>query len=188
MNDAGRSGRRLAGLRWLRRSAAALGGTVLLAVTALLAVACSGGSPGTGPGASPSQEITQRMVAFVRCLRSHGEPSAYLSSPGSAADAPASGLHIMGFNLTGVTPGTGQFASALKACRHLLPFRPPKPLSQQQKEQLLRFAACMRAHGYPAYPDPVFRNGGVIEQPLPASIDTASPPFEAALKACNAAS
>jgi hypothetical protein len=60
-------------------------------------------------------------------------------------------------------------------------------VTQQQIDQLLRFAACMRSRGYPGYPDPVVApNGkGIDEKPLPASIDTSSPQFVAAQKACG---
>jgi hypothetical protein len=45
----------------------------------------------------------------------------------------------------------------------------------------------MRAHGYPDYPDPIVRNGGV-DQSLPANIDTNSAQFQAAEKTCNTSS
>jgi len=167
---------------WLRAGlAAALGGT------ALLAAACGGGSH-AGPSASPARGTTQQMVAFAQCLRGHGEPDAYLGKSSSAADAPNSAVHIRGYNITGTTPGTAQFASAMKACHHLIPFAPPQPMTEQQKDHELKFAACMRSHGYPGYPDPQFQNGGMVEQPLPSSIDTASPRFQAAEKTCSGGS
>jgi hypothetical protein len=52
----------------------------------------------------------------------------------------------------------------------------------------VKFAACMRAHGYPDYPDPIVQNGGVEQSPLPSSIDTSSAQFQAAEKTCNASS
>jgi hypothetical protein len=61
-------------------------------------------------------------------------------------------------------------------------------MTRQQIDQLVKFAACMRAHGYPGYPDPQMQNGQPVEQPLPASIDTSSPQFEAAQQTCNSAS
>jgi hypothetical protein len=45
--------------------------------------------------------------------------------------------------------------------------------------------ACMHAHGFPGYPEPDVRNGQLIQQPLPASIDTSSPEFQAAEKGCG---
>jgi hypothetical protein len=53
---------------------------------------------------------------------------------------------------------------------------------------MLRFAACIRAHGYPSYPDPQFPAGGGVTQQQPSGIDQNSPQFRAAVKACNAKS
>jgi hypothetical protein len=167
----------------LRRVATA----VALGAVALLVAACGGGSHGAGPSSSPSQGVAQQIVAYAHCLRGHGEPNAYVSSSGSAANAPDSAVHVMGYNITGITIGSAQFAAAMKACKHLIPLGPRQPMTQQQKNQLLTFAACMRAHGYPAYPDPQFQHGGVVEQPLPSSIDTTSPQFDTAQKTCSAA-
>ncbi len=178
MNGAESRGRRLGG-RWRTGLLAAV------LAPALLVAACGGGSPGAEPGASPSLGRAQQLAVFAKCLRSHGEPNAYISGPRNA-NSSATVLSIMGYTLTGVTPRSAQFTSAMKACKHLLPGGPPPPMTQQQKEQMLKAAACMRAHGYPGYPDPTFQNGGVLEQPLPASIDTTSPRFQAAQKACNA--
>ncbi len=50
---------------------------------------------------------------------------------------------------------------------------------------VLRQAACMRAHGYPGYPDPSAQDGGIVQPPLPSSIDTSSVQFQAALQKCN---
>lgn len=46
----------------------------------------------------------------------------------------------------------------------------------------------MCSRGYLAYPDPQFQLGGVVSQPLPSSIDTTSPQFQAAQKTCNTGS
>ncbi len=51
--------------------------------------------------------------------------------------------------------------------------------------QGVRFAACMRAHGYPTYPDQAVRNG-MIATFDPPGVDTSSPQFQAAQKTCNA--
>lgn len=58
-------------------------------------------------------------------------------------------------------------------------------LTAAQLRRLIRAAACMRAHGFPGYPDPDVQNGAVVLQPLPASIDTSSPQFQAAETACG---
>ncbi len=61
-------------------------------------------------------------------------------------------------------------------------------MTRQQINSLVKFAACMRAHGFPDYPDPDVQNGRVDEQPLPSSIDTSSARFLAAEKTCNTSS
>ena len=94
----------------------------------------------------------------------------------------------MGHYVPGVGPGTPHLSTALNSCKHLLPGGGPAPITRKQMDSMVKFAACMRSHGYPDYPDPQFQNGGVIEQPLPSSIDTSSPQFQAAQQTCNAGS
>jgi hypothetical protein len=84
-----------------------------------------------------------------------------------------------------VNPQTATFVAAMKACKHLLPGGGPPPVTQKQIDSMVKFAACMRSHGYPDYPDPIVQNGGVEESPLPSSIDTSSAQFLAAEKTCN---
>jgi hypothetical protein len=50
---------------------------------------------------------------------------------------------------------------------------------------LLATAACMRAHGYPGFPDPGEQDGHLVRPPLPASIDISSPRFQSTQEACN---
>jgi hypothetical protein len=179
-----------AGQAGRRRRAAMRGrsGGVLLAAALLGAVLLATACGGSASTVTTSQDRIQELDAFASCMRSHGEPDFYFTS---AQDLPSQGisgdsvLAIMGEYVVGVNPQTSAFQSAMDACKHLLPGGPPKPMTQQQKDEMLRSAACMRSHGYPGYPDPVFRNGGVSEQPLPATIDTSSPQYVAAEKACG---
>ena len=154
-----------------------------LALTALLATACGGGSPSAAP--SPAAGNVQQLDAFAACMRSHGVLDFYFSnSPGTSNTATE--LSIMGHFVPGVNPQTAHFAPAMKACKHLLPGGGGHQMTQQQINDLVKAAACMRAHGFPDYPDPVVQNGGVAEKPLPSSIDTSSAQFEQAEKTCNA--
>ena len=165
--------------RGLRRA------TVVAAATALLVAACSGGSHPSGP-ASPGPDSVQQMDLFARCMRSHGEPNFYFVNPQSTPNPSATVLSITGQRVVGIDPRTAQFASAMKSCKHLLPGGGGQPMSQKQLNSLVKEAECMRAHGFPDYPDPErAANGGVEEQPLPSSIDTSSPQFLAAEKACG---
>ncbi len=163
----------------LRRAAAA----TALALTALLAAACSGAHP-AGSTASPGPGNVQQLDVFAACMRGHGVLNFYFSNAPSAADS-STAISIMGHYVTGVNPQTAQFGTAMKACKHLLPGGGPGQMTRQQINNLVKFAACMRAHGFPDYPDPIVQNGRVGEQPLPSSIDTSSAQFEAAQQKCN---
>jgi hypothetical protein len=67
----------------------------------------------------------------------------------------------------------------------LFPGGAPQPITQAQKEQMLKFAACIRAHGFPSYPDPQFPSGGGVMRPQ-NNINVGSPQFQAAAQTCNA--
>ena len=154
-----------------------------LALTALLATACSGARP-AGSSASPAPGNVRQLDVFAACMRGHGVLNFYLSnSPGTSNTATT--LSIMGHYVSGVNPQTAQFGTAMKACKHLLPGGGPHQMTQQQINNMLKFAACMRAHGFPGYPDPIVQNGGVAEQPLPSSVDTSSVQYQQAQQTCN---
>jgi len=59
----------------LRRAAA----LAAMALTALLATACSGSHP-AGSGASPAPGNVQQLDTFAACMRSHGVLNFYLSN------------------------------------------------------------------------------------------------------------
>jgi len=165
------------------RRAAAL---AALALATLLATACSGAHP-AGSSASPAPGSVQQLDAFAACMRGHGVLNFYLSNTPHTSNT-SSELTIMGHYVPGVTPQTAHFGTAMKACKHLLPGSGQGQMTRQQINNLVKFAACMRSHGYPAYPDPVVQNGRVAEKPLPSSIDTSSAQFEQAQQTCNSSS
>lgn len=160
----------------------------VLAVTVaaiLLATAC--GSHPASPGAISSQEVTQNMVAFAQCMRGHGEPDFYYASQQSAQNSNPDALSLgMGYVVTGIDTDTAVFAAAMKSCQHLDTIPPPPPVSKQKLAREVKFTACMRAHGYPDYPDPVVQDGHLFRVPVPSGIDTTSPQFQAAQNACLA--
>jgi hypothetical protein len=94
-----------------------------------------------------------------------------------------------GFAIEGANPALPQVQAAMQACQHLLP--PGSPASaavlHQQFLRVLRSSRCMRAHGYPNWPDPRVVNGNVGNPyPAPGSgFDTRSPQFQAAAKTCG---
>ncbi len=153
-----------------------------LALAALLATACGGSHP-AGSGASPGPGNVQQLDVFAACMRGHGVPNFYLTNARPSGTSTA--LSVMGHYATGVNPQTAQFTAAMKACKHLLPGGGPPPMTRKQIDSMVKFAACMRAHGYPDYPDPIVQNGGAEQPPLPSSIDTNSAQFQAAQQTCS---
>jgi hypothetical protein len=115
-------------------------------------------------------------VAFSRCMRSNGVLE--FPDPDSSGKIPKVALETLGVS-------TSRFRSAQSACQHLLPSgsQPPSQAQiQQVKEQGLRFARCVRAHGVPSFPDP--DSTGRIPDPASVGVDQGSPAFRAANDAC----
>lgn len=159
-----------------------------LAGIALLMAACGGSHTTKGSPAGSGQLTAPHAAAFAACMRRHGEPDFYFSAPSSTGSSDT----MFGYAIPADTnPGSPQFQSGMKACRKLLglalPAGPPPGPSAAQLRKLVRAAACMRAHGYPGWPDPTVQNGQLFVPAPPASIDQNSPPFQAAQKTCKPA-
>jgi len=136
---------------------------------------------GAGIGASISTDVGTGAagVRFTACMRSHGVPG--------FPDPDSHGTITITVS-TSLDPAAPLFQRAVAACQHLVP--PGKTLSQAQyqrmKQRLLSFAACMRSHGVPNYPDPTFSNGGVSQGSGPKSgVDANSATFRAAQRTCQ---
>jgi hypothetical protein len=91
-----------------------------------------------------------------------------------------------GFPRTGGA-GSPQSGSAMNACQHLLP---PKPaLNAAQRARVLahdlKWARCMRSHGFPGFSDPSVRPHAGIVITVPANFDLGSPQAQAVAKACK---
>jgi hypothetical protein len=131
------------------------GGTiVLMGLIAVVAAACSSPAPADSVASLPGQATATRttgplstatsdrdMVAFARCLRSHGvaelDPFHRPGHDGLSVDIPAPG------------PGTN---AALSACNHFMaPIMQEKQAGARRElaawlPGLTRYAECMRSH------------------------------------------
>jgi hypothetical protein len=158
--------------------------TVVIAAIglALLAAACGGGSSNPGVaavGATTASATTtsasgstheSSALAFSHCMRSHGVPN--FPDPNPQGDFPQ-------FDL-GVPKLTAKAADS--ACKHFLSSGGTgTPQQRQQKFAFaLKVAGCLRAHGYPNFPDPTSSG-----QTVPPGIKTDSPQFQAAETNCE---
>jgi hypothetical protein len=151
---------------------------------ALLASACGGGRPAAAPSANPGQVTAQKVDAFALCVRDHGMAGFYMSqTTGSAPSYPT--LTIAGWHSTAISPSS-TLQSALKDCGHLIPSHNNPAETSAQLRAAIKAAECMRAHGYPGFPDPTEQDGLFTRPALPSDIDTSSPQFQSALKVCSA--
>jgi hypothetical protein len=147
----------------------------VLAAVALLTAACGGGSASAAGSSGTGQVRVQQALAFAHCMRSHGAPN--------FPDPDSSGGIVIKKSL--MEPSFNAPRSARAACVHLLPkyalTLTPVQQEQQQRQQLA-FAACMRRHGFPQFPDGWSGNVGQL---ISAGIDPNSPQVNAALTKCG---
>jgi hypothetical protein len=161
----------------LRVLAAASG----LAALALLSTACGGGHSGgkeskgadsNGSGTSANgAPTTDQQLKFAQCMRKNG-----VNIPDPKPGEDSQGIAI-GEN--GASPE--KIEKAMKVCRDVAGIPAPKPLSPEQKDKMIKFAACMREHGI-NMPDPKFDDGAGKAQALPSDPDKDK--LDKASKAC----
>ncbi|MFD3516844.1 hypothetical protein [Streptomyces sp. NPDC058657] len=149
-----------------------------LAVLALLAAACSGGTdaPGKDEAAGGAGTKADKALEYRKCLRDQG-----LDVP-----EPKPGQDERGITIGGDL-GKEAMEKAFKACRG----KGGGPgsggsgeLTQADKDKAVKFAGCMRKNGV-NMPDPTF-DGAAMQKALP--MPTAGPEkdtFEKAMKACG---
>ena len=158
---------------------------------ALLAAGCGGSNTPSVANIGSAQTTTAASAsgsrdpsAFAECMTSHG----FAASLGSAANARGKELSIAGVVISGnVDPSSPQFQAAMQACRRYLPGGGPPTLSPAQQAEhakaMANFAACMRKHGVPSFPDP---NGqGIFTPDQLTQLDPTSPLFRTVFKACE---
>jgi hypothetical protein len=120
-------------------------GLVAAALASTLVLAACGSSNSGNSSASVRQQAGLR---FSECMRSHGVPNFPDPSGGGG------GIQIQAGS--GVNPQSPAFQAAQRTCFKFLPGGGPghgQP-SEARREQLLRLAECMRAHGVTSFPDP----------------------------------
>ena len=163
------------------RYAAAVGGL------AVLAAACSSGVPPADSGSRSPADLSLALGRLVQCMHGHGERGVYLSHAPSSPSPGTTLIIFHGFAVQGADPGSAQFGPAMKSCRHLLPHGTPPSAAELHQAfiQGVKAAQCMRSHGYPTWPDPTDQYGYNTQPLPPANIDTSSPQFQAAAKACG---
>lgn len=156
--------------------------TVAMAVAAglvVLAAACGSPRAVSSPSASTASAGVTSRLAYVHCVRAHGVPN--YPDPGSDGQEPPGTKELFA--------GNPRYRVASDVCRHLLP-NGGHPTQVPQEDAMtetgaLKLAGCMRAHGYPSFPDPTIDSVG---QPVfnvqAAGIDPHSPRVLATARTC----
>ncbi|HZE03853.1 MAG TPA: hypothetical protein VE127_01440 [Solirubrobacteraceae bacterium] len=131
---------------------------------AAFAAGCGGGAAGAGNGTvaggsagGGTTSIHAKAVKFAECMRSNGV--------GAFPDPSASGSFTIdqAVNGSSLDPNSAAFKQAMSACKTLEPpgFTGAK-VTPSQRTARLAFAACVRKHGVPDFPDPT-PNGPLVD-------------------------
>lgn len=157
-----------------------------VACGALVTTACSSGAahPGvaqlsttTTSTSSAPAKVAASLIAHADCMRSHGVPD--FPDPGS--------IQIDVKTHPDLDPSSLPFVAAQKACLSLAPGGTSANfVSPALQTAALAYSACMRAHGFPNFADPVFDSRG--EHVSINGIDTDSTQFRNADKLCQTSS
>jgi hypothetical protein len=152
------------------RTAAAI---IAAAALALPAAACGSSPSSTGSGSSSTAgrsanssnaggSANAQLVAFSRCMRSHGVPS--------FPDPQAGASNAKFPSAPQLRVSSSQLSTAENACQRLLPVGIDDQFPPAEVPLLLRgmlpFARCMRSHGVPNFPDPAADSEGRPMFPL----------------------
>ncbi|SRR6266581_663541 len=168
--------------RWCRARGRPAGVLAVAAGLALLTAACSGGTSSavgtastgstssagstasTGTGGASSAYLSDKL-GLARCLRTHGVPN--YPDPNAAGQEPPNSKQLI---------RTPQGQAAVSTCSYWGDRIHNDVAAQNQAvlAEYVRFAQCMRSHGLPNFPDPVYAEGRV-EFVLSASQDGFDP-------------
>jgi hypothetical protein len=156
-------------------TAACSSGPATLGVATLTAAAPTGASSAPAVAAA-----TPDAMKYAQCMRAHGVPD--------FPDPVDGGFHITSGPGSDLDPGSAQFAAADTACKAFSPEDRAAggTVDPQAQAAALKYAACIRSHGVPSYPDPVFVGGSIREAVRAGTgADPNSPQFIAAQQACQ---
>jgi hypothetical protein len=148
-----------------------------------VAVGACGGGPSPSGVAAGGHAGATGLLAYASCMRSHGVPN--FPDPAGRGGLPKEGVISAQRAVS-----SARARAAQNACADRLPAggslsgQPSHTVTAQQQQYYLQAAACMRSHGFTNFPDPTF-SGGVVNYPVPASIDSSSPQYAEAVHTCQ---
>jgi hypothetical protein len=163
---------------------------ILVAVAATLLVSACGGAKkppaasGSGNSAATNSAIKD-AYRYSACMRTHGVTN--FADP--HVDTNGSSVQIA-IHIDPAISRSPSFKSAQHACAHIMPgpSNGPTPAqTQAHTDAFLAFAKCMRAHGFPKFPDPDSQGHLSPAALSAAGINLQQPAFKPAAYACAGA-
>lgn len=160
-----------------------------IAAASAVAIAACGGSnhPTNTTSSSPPGGIAAAAYRFVACMRDHGFPN--MPEPIVSNGGNAVAIHAV------VHDGGPKHPKPIpKACSGILPNVKPESAQQiaaqnaTRRRGLLSFAACMRTHGAPNFPDPTSQGQLTLTMVNSAGVDLHAPKTLDAIRACEGSS
>jgi hypothetical protein len=147
---------------------------IAVAIAAAILVAACGGSHATHTRKAAEASST---IRFARCMRANGVPS-YPDAGAEVELARDSRGQIVSVN--GVAVSSPAFTTAQQHCEHYISSSASVSPAEQAKfrQENLKVARCMRAHGIKSFPD-----SGTFNQS--SALNPQAPAFKAASKACG---
>ena len=153
---------------------------VAVASVAGVTTACSSSSTSSPAHATGhAARSASSSLAFSACMRSHGVHNFPDPSAGS------NGQQVTIQQGSGIDPNSPAFQAAQRSCQSLLPAGKTAgggSVSPAERARILRYAACIRTHGVPNYPDPTFNGNAIDFGNLSGFADL--PQYQSALRAC----
>ncbi|HVV24672.1 MAG TPA: hypothetical protein VHF06_34900, partial [Pseudonocardiaceae bacterium] len=136
---------------------------------------------GTG-GQGDADSAAKAALQYSSCMRAHGLKN--------FPDPQVSGGKItMKLDKgNGLDPSSPVFQSAQKACQKYMKAGAPPGSQHLDPTKIAKWAACIRKHGVPDFPDPT-NDGGAMKLNLTGTgMDPNSTTFQNAIKACRSLS
>ena len=153
---------------------------VAAAAVAGVTTACSSSSTSSpAHAAGHAARSASSSLAYSACMRSHGVHNFPDPSAGS------NGQQVTIQQGSGIDPNSPAFQAAQRSCQSLLPAGKTAgggSVSPAERARILRYAACIRTHGVPNYPDPTFNGNAIDFGNLSGFADL--PQYQSALRAC----
>lgn len=150
-------------------------GLLIMASTAVLLAGCGSSTP-AGGATTAANASTAGALRYASCMRSHGVTN--------FPDPNATGGFTINSAVNTSSPG---FTTAAATCAHVFPGGGgPVHVPATVQARLLANARCMRAHGVPNFPDPVFGAGGTPTKIAGrGQLNIDAPAFQRAARICK---